>query len=73
MLSEAKHPSICLKRNAETLRCAQGDSPSTLSIFFRYTTLTEVRHGESLFDYFRALRYAKPFVSKAAFRKADVV
>jgi hypothetical protein len=28
--------------------------------------LAEVRHGESLFDYFRVLRYAKPFVSKAS-------
>ena len=39
-VNSAKHPCICLKRNAETLRCAQGDNPSTLSIFFRYTTPT---------------------------------
>ncbi len=39
MLSEAKHPRISLKRNAVTLRCAQGDNLSTLSIFFRYGTV----------------------------------
>jgi len=43
MLSEAKHPRISLKSNAETLRCAQGDNPSNLSIFFRYGTLVVER------------------------------
>ena len=33
MLSEAKHPRIWLKGNAETLRCAQGGGPSGVTLF----------------------------------------
>ena len=33
MLSEAKHLRISLKRNPETLRCAQGDEPPGVTLF----------------------------------------
>ncbi|SPE22159.1 hypothetical protein SBA2_10097 [Acidobacteriia bacterium SbA2] len=40
MLSEAKHPRSSVKKEtAETLRCAQGDRPRSVSLFFSYTPL----------------------------------
>jgi hypothetical protein len=50
MLSEAKHPRISVKRNAETLRRAQGGEPSVVTLF------SVTRHQPSRPDLVRVAR-----------------
>jgi hypothetical protein len=74
MLSEAKHPGISLKENAETLRYAQGDRLSPFAIsssFFRYTTLEPIFmlccHAESAMSYsWRSAPMGSVFVARRA-------
>src|SRR5579875_910550 len=71
------HHSICLKGNAGTLRCAQGDDPSTLSSSFRYTTLERLpQNARKVFQdsfHVRAVPVNVPAASAAEEFRIDFV